>query len=141
GRAAGRRPGDDDLRDDPADAALRGLDLALGLLRQALEERASGAGSRLRRLRALTEAPFPKIELHVHLEATIRPETLLEIARRNGYPLPAQTVEGLAELYCYRDYIEGIFTPAERVRRGVNWQEAFEGVCDGAQEARERHGV
>src|SRR5207253_3086777 len=38
-------------------------------------------------------------------------------------------------------YIEGIFTPAERVRRSVNWQEAFEGVCDGAQEARERHGV
>src|SRR5439155_26398662 len=84
---------------------------------------------------------YPKIELHVHLEATVRPETLLEVARRNDYPLPANTVEGLAELYCYRDYIEGIFTPAERVRRGVNWQEAFEGVCDGAQEARERHGV
>jgi len=29
--------------------------------------------------------PFPKIELHVHLEATVRPATLLEIARRNGF--------------------------------------------------------
>ncbi len=38
-------------------------------------------------------------------------------------------------------YIEGIFTPAERVRRGVNWQDMFEGVCDGAQDAREQHGV
>jgi aminodeoxyfutalosine deaminase len=38
-------------------------------------------------------------------------------------------------------YIEGIFTPAERVRRGVNWHEVFEGVCDGAQQAREEHGV
>jgi aminodeoxyfutalosine deaminase len=27
------------------------------------------------------------------------------------------------------------------VRRGVSWQDAFEGVCDGAQEARELHGV
>jgi aminodeoxyfutalosine deaminase len=122
---------------------------------------------------------YPKIELHVHLEATVRPETLLEVARRNDYPLPADTVEGLSELYRYRDfrhfieiwilttnalqkeddfrqmvadyaaeakrhgavYIEGIFTPAERVRRGVNWQEVFEGVCAGVQEAREEHGV
>jgi aminodeoxyfutalosine deaminase len=31
---------------------------------------------------------FPKIELHVHLEGTVRPKTLREIARRNDYPLP-----------------------------------------------------
>jgi aminodeoxyfutalosine deaminase len=47
---------------------------------------------------------FPKIELHVHLEATVRPETLLEVARRNGYSLPADTVEGIRELYRYRDF-------------------------------------
>jgi aminodeoxyfutalosine deaminase len=47
---------------------------------------------------------FPKIELHVHLEGTVRPETLLEIARRNDYALPADTVEGLAPLYDYRDF-------------------------------------
>jgi aminodeoxyfutalosine deaminase len=122
---------------------------------------------------------FPKIELHVHLEGTMRPETLLEIARRNDYPLPADTVEGIAQLYDYRDfahfieiwilttnalrtrddfhqvvvdyaaeaaehgavYIEGIFSPAERTRRGVDWDEMFTGYCDGAQEARELHGV
>lgn len=32
-------------------------------------------------------APFPKIELHVHLEGTVRPPALLEIARRNGVDL------------------------------------------------------
>lgn len=122
---------------------------------------------------------FPKIELHVHLEGTVRAETLLEIARRNDYALPADTVEGLAELYEYRDfehfievwvlttnalrtrddfrrvvvdyaaeasahgavYIEGIFSPAERVRRGVSWEDIFGGYCDGAEEARELHGV
>jgi aminodeoxyfutalosine deaminase len=47
---------------------------------------------------------YPKIELHVHLEATVTPERLLEIARRNSYPLPARTVAGVRELYRYRDF-------------------------------------
>ena len=123
--------------------------------------------------------PFPKIELHVHLEATVRPDTLLEIARRNGFALPADTVEGVRELYRYRDfahfievwilttnalqtvddfrqvvvdyaaeakrhgavYVEGIFSPIERTWRGVPWDDLFSGYCDGAQEARELHGV
>jgi aminodeoxyfutalosine deaminase len=122
---------------------------------------------------------FPKIELHVHLEGTVRPETLLQIARRNDYALPCSTVEELRSLYEFRDfahfievwilttnalrtsedfrqvvvdyaaeaaghgavYIEGIFSPAERVRRGVGWDEMFSGYCDGADEARERFGV
>jgi aminodeoxyfutalosine deaminase len=122
---------------------------------------------------------YPKIELHVHLEGAVRPRTLLEIARRNDYALPADTVEGLQALYDFRDfrhfievwilttnalrtaadfrqivvdyaaeaaahgavYVEGIFSPSERVRRGVPWQAIFDGVCDGAQEARELHGV
>jgi aminodeoxyfutalosine deaminase len=122
---------------------------------------------------------LPKIELHVHLEGTVRPETLLEIARRNDYPMPADTVEGLSRLYDYRDfehfievwilttnallraedfeqvvvdyaeeaarhgavYLEAIFSPAERIRHGVSWDEIFSGYCDGAQAAREQHGV
>jgi aminodeoxyfutalosine deaminase len=44
--------------------------------------------------------PYPKIELHVHLEGTVRPQTLLEIARRNDYALP----DDLAELYRFRDF-------------------------------------
>jgi aminodeoxyfutalosine deaminase len=122
---------------------------------------------------------FPKIELHVHLEGTVRPATLLQIARRNDYPLPAETEEGIAALYEFRDfahfievwilttnalqtaddfrqvvvdyaaeaaahgavYLEGIFSAAERARRGVSWEDMFEGYCNGADEARERHGV
>ena len=38
-------------------------------------------------------------------------------------------------------YLEGIFSPAERVRRGCSWEDVFEGVCNGAQEAKELHGV
>lgn len=49
-------------------------------------------------------AAFPKIELHVHLEGTVRPATLLAVARRNGAALPADTVEGLRALYAFRDF-------------------------------------
>jgi len=47
---------------------------------------------------------FPKIELHVHLEGTVRARTLLAIARRNDVALPADTVEGLAGLYQFTDF-------------------------------------
>ena len=50
----------------------------------------------------------PKIELHVHLEGTIRPATLLEIARRNDAPLPVDTVDELARLYHFSDFAQFI---------------------------------
>src|SRR5207253_8400046 len=119
--------------------------------------------------------PFPKIELHVHLEGTVRPHTLRAIAKRNDYALP----DDLESLYRFRDfahffevwilttnalrtaedfrqlvtdyaaeaashgavYLEGIFSPAERVARGVDWDEIFSGYCDGAEQARELHDV
>jgi aminodeoxyfutalosine deaminase len=122
---------------------------------------------------------LPKIELHVHLEGSIRPATLLELARHNGASLPADSVEGLEKLYEFTDfnhfvevwilttnclrtgddfrrvvvdyaaeaasfgavYVEGIFSPCERVQRGIGWDQIFGGYCDGAVEAYERHGV
>jgi aminodeoxyfutalosine deaminase len=47
---------------------------------------------------------YPKIELHVHLEGTVRPATLLEIARRNQVALPVDSVDELARLYEFRDF-------------------------------------
>lgn len=38
-------------------------------------------------------------------------------------------------------YIEGIFAPGDMVRREIAWEEIFDGYCEGALEARERHGV
>ena len=125
------------------------------------------------------QIPAPKIELHVHLEGTIRAATLIDIARRNDLPLPASTAGELEDLYRFEDfehfievwtlttnalrtaedfrqvvvdyaaeaashgavYVEGIFSPAERVARGVAWDTIFSGYCDGAVEAEEEHGV
>jgi len=123
--------------------------------------------------------PFPKIELHVHLEGTIRPETLIDIAGRNRYALGADTVEAVRDLFRFRDfdhfievwilttnalrtaddfrrvaveyardaashgavYVEAIFSPIERVARGVRWEDIFGGYCDGAAQAREELGL
>jgi aminodeoxyfutalosine deaminase len=52
----------------------------------------------------ISAVTFPKIELHVHLEGTVRAATLLEIARRNDVALPADTAEGLAGLYEFTDF-------------------------------------
>jgi aminodeoxyfutalosine deaminase len=120
---------------------------------------------------------YPKIELHVHLEGTVRPKTLLEIARRNGYALPVDTEEEVGALYEFRDfahfievfmltsgaleheddfrqivveyaeeaaghgavYLEAIFSLG--LWRGLDSDVVFTGVCDGADEARERFGV
>lgn len=49
-------------------------------------------------------AQMPKVELHVHLEGSIRPETVLKLAKRNGVALPADSVEGLREWYTFRDF-------------------------------------
>ena len=46
----------------------------------------------------------PKAELHVHLEGSIQPATLLELARRNGVALPAEDVAGLRRWFVYRDF-------------------------------------
>ncbi len=46
----------------------------------------------------------PKAELHVHLEGSIQPTTLLELARRNHVDLPAATVEGIRDWFVYRDF-------------------------------------
>jgi len=47
---------------------------------------------------------YPKVELHVHLEGTVRPRTLFDMARRNSLPLRVATPKELERLYEYRDF-------------------------------------
>ncbi len=49
-------------------------------------------------------ARIPKVELHVHLEGSIRPETLLKLANRHAISLPASDVAGLRNWYQFRDF-------------------------------------
>ena len=48
-------------------------------------------------------ARLPKVELHLHLEGTIQPETLLELSRRHdAEPL---TPEAAKKLYVYENFL------------------------------------
>jgi adenosine deaminase len=47
---------------------------------------------------------LPKTDLHVHLDGSLRLETILELAKEDGVRLPAETPEGLYEaIGCGRD--------------------------------------
>lgn len=47
---------------------------------------------------------LPKVELHVHLEGSIQPATLLELARRRRVDLPADDIDGLRRWFRFRDF-------------------------------------
>lgn len=76
----------------------------------------------------------------MHLEATVPPDALFEIARRNDYPLPVDTAEGLAALYRFRDFeqfIEVWILTSNALRRYDDFRQVVVGY---AQEA-SRHGA
>jgi len=47
---------------------------------------------------------MPKVELHVHLEGSMRPAVLLTLARKNGVRLPADDEAGLKRWFRFQDF-------------------------------------
>jgi adenosine deaminase len=45
----------------------------------------------------------PKAELHLHIEGTLEPEMMFELARRNGVALPFADAEAVRRAYVFRD--------------------------------------
>ncbi|CAM5778500.1 adenosine deaminase [Castellaniella caeni] len=46
---------------------------------------------------------LPKAELHLHIEGTLEPELMFELARRNGVTLPYASVEAVRAAYQFTD--------------------------------------
>lgn len=46
---------------------------------------------------------LPKAELHIHIEGTLEPEMMFDLAERNGYDLPFPDVESVAAAYRFRN--------------------------------------
>lgn len=48
-------------------------------------------------------AELPKAELHLHIEGTLEPELMFELARRNSIALPYSDVEAVRDAYVFDD--------------------------------------
>jgi adenosine deaminase len=86
---------------------------------------------------ALALDALPKVELHCHMEGTLRPATLVELAGRHGIQLPTTDLD---ELYRY-DSLDGFLRvfwlgQSTLVTRDDWARVAYESVVDGAA-----HGV
>ncbi|MEL7061731.1 MAG: adenosine deaminase family protein [Acidobacteriota bacterium] len=87
---------------------------------------------------------IPKSDLHVHLDGSLRLETLIELARERDVQLPSMTPEGLLELVFkeqYRDlpdYLHGfaytcaVMTDAEALER-VAYELAEDALAEGVR--------
>jgi aminodeoxyfutalosine deaminase len=80
--------------------------------------------------------PLPKIELHVHLEGTVRPDTLRAIAKRNDYALP-DDLEALYKLNDFASFAEVFLLTVGALTRYDDFREI---VVEYAAEAKE-HGA
>jgi adenosine deaminase len=80
---------------------------------------------------------LPKVELHCHVEGTMRPGTVLELARRHGLTLPTENLE---ELYTYGSLNEflAIFWLVQSTLGGRDdWARlGYESVIDAAAHGR-----
>lgn len=68
---------------------------------------------------------MPKAELHVHLEGSVLPETLLALAEAHGVAPPASTPEGIAQWYSFEDFpsfLKRYFFVCHLLRRAEDFQ-------------------
>jgi adenosine deaminase len=76
---------------------------------------------------------IPKVELHCHVEGTVRPGTVIELARKAGRPLP---VEDPSELYRYDSldsFLAIFWLVQEMLVSRDDWARiAYESLIDGA---------
>lgn len=78
---------------------------------------------------------MPKAELHVHLEGSVRPRTVLELAEKNGVPAPAADEAGLREFFAFTDFdhfIECYIAVCSTLRRPEDFQRVVREIGEDA---------
>jgi adenosine deaminase len=69
---------------------------------------------------------MPKVELHVHLEGSTQPESLLALAKKYHYPLPVEDLEGVKRWFTFADFDHFIeiyltFSKCLRAPEDIEW--------------------
>lgn len=59
---------------------------------------------------------LPKVELHLHLEGTLEPELMFELAKRNSISLPYRDIDEVKKAYQFnnlQDFLDIYYQGAE----------------------------
>jgi len=74
---------------------------------------------------------LPKVELHCHVEGTMRPSTVKELARKNGVPLPVEDPEALYDYDSLDGFLRVFWLVQSVLGDREDWARlAYESVID-----------
>jgi adenosine deaminase len=80
---------------------------------------------------------LPKVELHCHVEGTMRPETVVSLASKNGVPLPAGDVRDLYRYGSLNEFLKVFWLVQSVLADASDWERlGYESVLDGAAAGR-----
>ncbi len=80
---------------------------------------------------------LPKVELHCHVEGTMRPQTVVELARKNGVPLPAGDIRDLYRYGSLDEFLNVFWLVQSVLCDRSDWERlGYESVLDGAAAGR-----
>ncbi len=76
---------------------------------------------------------IPKVELHCHVEGTIRPSTVVELARKNGRRLPTEDPTELYRYHSLDSFLAIFWLVQELLVDPSDWERAaYESIVDAA---------
>ena len=76
---------------------------------------------------------LPKVELHCHVEGTMRPSTVVELADKNGIPLPTRDLDALYHYTSLDSFLDVFWLVQSTLADRADWARlAYESVLDGA---------
>ncbi|MDB5690589.1 MAG: adenosine deaminase [Sphingomonas bacterium] len=87
-------------------------------------------------------AGLPKAELHVHIEGTLEPELMFELARRNGVTIPFASVDEVRAAYSFtrlQDFLDIYYRGADVLRTEADFRDLAIAYFDRAAADNVRH--
>ena len=77
---------------------------------------------------------LPKVELHCHVEGAIRPETVVELARKNGRAMPSEDPTELYRYHSLDSFLEIFWLVQSLLDDPDDWERAaYESLIDAAE--------